>query len=122
MQQYRGRMDDTSAIPWKGSSEFVPNTLDNLRVRSQSGVWVFNLFRPDNCGQRDAVSAKRTRQIGQNDTVPWDVYVHVPVVSDSQLHTAAPRTSATTDARDPIRLTLAGAALPIVSALGEPWE
>lgn len=92
MQQYRGRMDDTSAIPWKGSSEFIPNTLDNLRVRSQSGVWVFNFFRPDNCGQRNAVWVTRTGQIGQNQTVLWDVYIHIPVASHSTC-TAASRSS-----------------------------
>lgn len=101
MQQYRGRMDDTSANPWKGLSEFIPNTLDNLRVRSQSRVWVFHFFRRDNRRQR--IWAARTGQVGQNHPILWDVYVHVPVVS----HSACPAA--------PLRQLVPSARLPTSS-------
>lgn len=76
MHQCRCRIDNPYAIPRKGFSEFIPNALDNFRVRSQPHVGVVNFFRSDNCGQWNAI-LMRTSQVGQNDTVPRDIYVDV---------------------------------------------
>ena len=75
MHQCRGRIDNPSAIPRKGFSEFIPNALDNFRVRSQSHVGLVNFFRHDNCGQWNAIST--ASQVRQNDTVPRGIYVDV---------------------------------------------
>jgi hypothetical protein len=104
-------MDNTSAIVWEGSSEFIPNALYNLGVRSQFGIGGVYFFRSDDCGPGSAISVKGASQIGQHDTVPWGIYVHGPVVSHSSC-TPASRTS----------VNVSRAALAIVSARGGLWE
>jgi hypothetical protein len=69
-------MDDASAVSWEGFPNFIPDALNHFRVRSQFHVRFMNFFRPDNCGEWNAVST-RTSQVGQNDTVPRDLDVDV---------------------------------------------
>ena len=62
--------------PPRGLLRVHPKCAGQLQGALPISCRIVNFFRSDNCGQWNAISM-RTSQVGQNDTVPRDIYVDV---------------------------------------------